>query len=517
MRTQTLMAALAAVLLSSLGVSAAGTSLADAIKSGNREAIRTLVRNPADVNAVAVDGTTALHWAVRANDLETTDLLIRAGAKVSVMSRYGVTPLSLAALNANAAIVERLLKAGADANSKSPEAETVLMEASRSGKTAVVRLLLQHHADVDAREGWLGQTALMWAAAENHGDVVGMLLEAGASANTASRIFADHELKPGDFGTPKAPTSKGGMTALHFAAREGAIDAVRMLAAKGADLDQVDPDGVNALLYASINGHTDVAALLLEKGANPNIADTFGRTVLYQTIDLNNMEAVSPRPAPKVNGKTTPLALTKLAIAKGAALNPQIIGPLPPRSTQGNNDTTPIGATPLWRAAKSSDVEATKLLLAAGADPLVPSRDGVTPLMVAAGQEWKVDWSRGTEPESVETVKVLLASGVDINQRNNRAETALHGAADRGADLVVAYLVEHGASLDAKDKSNRTALDMAMGVPPVTGRNPFEYRDKYGADSTAALLRKLMAEKGVAIEPYVKPGDAKAPAAPAGQ
>jgi ankyrin repeat protein len=332
-----------------------------------------------------------------------------------------------------------------------------------------------------------------------------MLLEAGADAAVAARIFRDHELKPLDGGTPKAPTSKGGMTALHYAARHGALESVRTLADKGIDLDQTDPDGVNALLYAAINGHTDTAALLLAKGANPNIVDVFGRTVLYSAVDLNNLETVSPRPAPKTDDATTPLDLATLAIAKGAAVNAPITGALPPRSTQGNNDTTPAGATPLWRAAKSSDVEAVRLLLAAGADPALPSKDGITPLMVAAGQDWKIDWSRGTEEQSIASITLLLDAGADVNLRNSRGEAALHGAADRGADTVVRFLVEHGARLDLKDQSNRTPLDMAMGVPPVTGRNPFEYREKYGNETTAGILRELMAAKGVPIEPYVKP------------
>jgi uncharacterized protein len=373
--------------------------------------------------------------------------------------------------------------------------------------------LLSHGADPNAREGWLGQTALMWAAAENHSAVVETLLGGGANPNVAGKIYPDADLKPLDAGTPKAPESRGGMTALHYAARQGAVDTVRVLGEKGVDLNQTDPDGVTALLYATLNGHTDTAALLLNMGANPNVADTFGRTVLYSAIDLNSWEALAPRPAPKTNDTTRPLELAKLALAKGAYVNSPITGHLPPRSTQGNNDSTPEGATPLWRAAKTSDTEAMKLLLDAGADPAIASRDGITPVMVAAGQAWEVDRARiTTEEKSVAALKLLMATGVDVNQRNNKGETALHGAADRKADEVVKFLAENGASLDLKDKSNRTALDIAMGVPPVGGRNPFEYRDPTTKESTAALLRDLMTAKNVKIEPYVKPAEtAKAP------
>jgi ankyrin repeat protein len=484
---------------------AADNTLVDAVKSGNKTAVRTLLKKPTAVNTPLADGTTALHWAVQADDLETTDLLIRAGADVKVVSRYGVTPLALAAENGNAAIVERLLKAGADPQTASPEGQTALMTAARAGSTAVVKLLLSHGANPDARERWLGQTALMWSAAENHPEVVEALIEIGADPNVSSKIYFDYDLKPREGGTPKANESKGGMSALHYAARQGAKEAVEVLARKGVDLNQADPDGVTALIYATINGHYDTAALLLEKGADPNRADALGRTVLYLTIDNNRLETAAPRPAPKTEDELSPVELAKLAIAKGANLNSQIVGKLPPRSAQGNGDTTPEGATPLWRAAKTSDVEFAGLLLASGADPGFASRDGISPLMVAAGQGWKDGTSLGTEEESIAVIQLLLGAGMDINLKNNRGETALHGAAGRGADKVVRFLVDNGATLDARDKSNRTPLDVALGIPSTAPKAANDYSVPEIKKSTSALLRELMTAKGLKIEPYVVP------------
>src|ERR1700733_627152 len=80
-------------------------TLVEAVKAGNRDAIRTLLEHPAGVNTPEADGTTALHWAVRADDLEVVQMLLRAGADVKASNRYGVTPLSLAALNGNAVMV----------------------------------------------------------------------------------------------------------------------------------------------------------------------------------------------------------------------------------------------------------------------------------------------------------------------------------------------------------------------------------------------------------------------------
>jgi ankyrin repeat protein len=503
MRLRTTTAALI-FLLSVVTLRAADTTLVDAVKSGDKAAVRALLKKPAAVNTPLADGTTALHWAVQSDDLETTDLLIRAGADVKAVSRYGVTALALAAQNANPAMVERLLKAGADPQTASPEGETVLMTAARAGSTAVVKLLLSHGANPNTRERWLGQTALMWSAAENHPDVVEALIENGADANVSSKIYADYDLKPREGGTPKANESKGGMSALHYAARQGARGAVQALAAAGVDLNQADPDGITALIYATINGHYDTAALLLQKGADPNRADALGRTVLYLAIDNNRLETAAPRPAPKTQDELSQVDLAKLAIAKGANLNAQIIGKLPPRSAQGNGDTTPEGATPLWRAAKTSDVEFASLLLAAGADPGFSSRDGISPLMVAAGQGWTDGKSLGTEEESIAVIRLLLGAGVDVNLKNNRGETALHGAAARGADKVVTFLVENGAKVETRDKSNRTPLDVAQGVRSMAPRAPTDYSEPEVKVSTSALLRELMTAKGVKIEPYVK-------------
>jgi ankyrin repeat protein len=124
-----------------VSTSAAGPTLIDAVKAGNRAAIRTLL-TPTAVSSAGADGMTALHWAVRGDDFDTVQLLIKAGAKVSAANRYGITPLSLAATNGNAAITRALLKAGANPNAPGPDGETVLMTAARAGNADVVNALI---------------------------------------------------------------------------------------------------------------------------------------------------------------------------------------------------------------------------------------------------------------------------------------------------------------------------------------------------------------------------------------
>ena len=270
-------------------------------------------------------------------------------------------------------------------------------------------------------------------------------------------------------------------------------------------MDLTDPDGVTALLYAAFNGHYDTAAFLLEQGANPNVADRYGRTLLYAAIDMNRLEP-EPRPPVRTDDTLKPLDLARLALAYGADPDARITAKIPSRCANGCYAAGAEGATPLWRAARENDVAAVALLLSAGADPRLPARDGSTPLMVAAGQAWRDEHTLGTERESIDAITLLLAvGGLDINETNAAGQTALHGAAARGAAVVVKFLVDNGARLDIKDKSNRTrsiwrwASDRSFAMAaarPSTRRS---------SSVRAKMLRELMAAKGVPIEPYSRP------------
>ena len=133
-------------------------------------------------------------------------------------------------------VVEALVKAGADARFTGPEGETALMIASRTGRVEAVRVLLAHGADVNAKERWYGQTALMWAAAENHAAVVQALIDAGATIDARPTLLGPPKRDIADFRTDKNGLAlqtllttfpKQGLTPLLFAARQGAVDAVR--------------------------------------------------------------------------------------------------------------------------------------------------------------------------------------------------------------------------------------------------------------------------------------------------
>ena len=444
------------------------------------------------VNKTETDGTTSLHYAVRNDDAPLVDRLIRAGANVKAANRYGITPLYLACVNGNAAIIAKLLKAGADANAVSNEGETALMTASRTGNVDAVKVLLAHGADVNAKESWHGETALMWAVAQKHAAVARELLAKGADVNarsTANKWERQNSAEPREKWLPL-----GSLSALEFAARQGCVDCVPVLIQAGADINAPDQDGITPLLSSIINGHYDIANVLLENGANPNIADRTGRTPLYSAVDDHTMPA-SNRPSPKeIDNETTSLDLVKTLVAKGADINALLKQQQPYRTKLDRGDDTMLstGTTPLLRAAKAGDVTVMRILLAKGADPKLTTRNGINPLMAAAGlgsKEEDTTGRRKTPADAIEAIKLCLDAGVDVNAVDSRGQTALHGAAFQGFDDVVQFLATHGAKLDVKDKQGKTPLDSAKGLAGGVG---FDGQSSLPHPSTAALIEKLM-------------------------
>jgi len=470
-----------------------GDSLADAVKDGDRATAMALLQQHTDVNVPEPDGTTALHWAVRQDDRELVGRLIKAGANVKAANRYGVTPLYLACVNGSAGMIAQLLDSGADPNGATTEGETPLMTVARTGNVEAAEVLLGHGADVNSKEQWRQQTPLMWAAAESHPEMVQELIAHGADVN-ARQVTWNWERQ-----VTKEPREKwmplGGLTPLLFAARQGCVECSRALVKAGADINATNPNGFSPILLAIINSHYDVAALLLDQGADPNIADETGRTPLYAAADMHTLpDSNLPWPS-ELNNHLTSLDLIQALLAHGANVNAQLKKQQPYRSKvdRGADTMLGTGTTPLLRAAKAGDAEVVKVLLAKGADPKLTTKFGMTPLMAAAGLGTKEEDTTGrkkTEAEAIASIKLCLDAGADVNAADNQGDTALHGAAQKGWDQVVQFLVDHGAELDLKDKKGRTALDAANGL---MGNGGFDGTRRDVHESTAALLRKLMA------------------------
>ena len=485
-------------------------SIATAAMNRDTAAVRALIARKVDVNAVGSDGTSALHWTVRSGDVETARLLIRAGANARLANRLGVTPLSMATANGDAEMIRLLVDAGAEVNTPDIAGETPLMSAARSGVVAAVNLLLDKGAAIEAKDRTSQQTALMIAIRENHGDVVTSLIAHGAQVNARTRIGNPpnwtlpnsvpgfgHGIGIVRGGLPprgsRGPIA-GGMTPLLYAARDGRLEIVRALLTAHADIELADPNGITPLISAVTNNHPDVARFLIDKGANIQTADWYGRTALWAAIETRNMDVDNATFENSIN-RAPFLDLITLLLDKGADPNVRV-KEVPPirraflRVTGSLSWVDFTGQTPFVTAALAGDVAVMRLLLAHKADPKIPTFDGTTALMAAAGVNWVFNqtYDEG-QAHLLEAVKLCYELGLDVNAVNSMGLTALHGAANRGSDEIITFLAEKGARLDFKDKEGRTPMVWAEGVFLAT--NPARPKP-----SSIALLTKLLAAQG---------------------
>ena len=492
----------------------AGVPLNDAVQAGDLAAVQKLIAGGADVNAAGADGTTPIIYAAHDGRADIAAALIKAGADVKHVNEFGASAMTEASGFGDAAVLEELLKAGADVDSPNPEGQTALMAVARAGKVEAAKLLLKHGAHVNARENWGGQSALMWAAAQGQGEMVKLLVEHGADVNARGKVHqwprkvtAEH--RPKDM-------NKGGFTPLLYAARAGCIDCAKNLLAGGADINLADPDRVSPLNLALINFHYDFAAYLIDAGANVDKWDLYGRTPLYNAVDTHTLPVGGRADIPSMD-KLSGLDVAKLLLEKGADPNIQLKLRPPYRNVpfdRGGDSILSNGATPLMRAAKASDNEAVKLLISYHAMVDLPNAMGVTPLMAAAGVGQSSNPTRGrykTQDEGVESIRLLLAAGADINAVAHTITvngavidpqthsvlggyegwTAMHGAAKKGWTKVVAFLAKNGAELQVADAYGKTPLDYAEGnyKPSFLDAPPEPFED------TVKLLKKLISEK----------------------
>jgi uncharacterized protein len=363
----------------------------------------------------------------------------------------------------------------------------------------VIQALLAKGADVNRAASKSHQTALMWAVAERRRDVAEKLVLAGANVHAASAM---------------------GFTPLLFAARNGDVDTAKVLVAGGAGVNELGSDGTHPLALAVVSGRADMATYLLEQGANPN-ATMFGVSALHAaagSVEMWLREWLHERKIDGVFGsgvmgleRARRAPLVKALLARGADANALITtstgvqgwltikrGAFEPFSI-GTGDLK--GATPLWVAAFSSnrgfgaDPQVVKVLLEAGADHRLATADGTTPLMAAAGlgqTTFSPGKPRGDRSMSAEeAVRILVEAGADINAVNEAKFTALHGAAFRGLNEVIEYLVQHGANINAQEFSGRTAFRIAEG-----GKQSFQFQEWPG---TAEFIKKLGADTSLGM------------------
>ena len=314
------------------------------------------------------------------------------------------------------------------------------MAVARSGNVEAARRLLEAGADVNAKENWGGQSALMWAAAQSQAEMVKFLASKGADLN-ARGVIRQWERKVITEPRPK-DMNKGGFTPLLYAAREGCVECARHLIAAGADPDLEDPERITPLNMALLNLHFEFAAYMIKAGADVDKWDLFGRSPLYMAADVstlpvkgNGAMAVIPS-----EDSVTALDVGRLLLEAGANPNLQLKRRPPYRDVpqdRGGDTILAQGATPLLRAARAGDAPFVELLLKHKALVDLPSKEGVTPLMAAAGVEFGTRVTRGrnrTNEGVLATMRLLLDAGADINARmvtEPQARSCRGGASQR--------------------------------------------------------------------------------------
>ena len=391
------------------------------------------------------DGSTPLHWAAYRDDRAKVDELVRAGANVNAANDIGATPLWAAGLNGSVSVVTRLLDAGANPNAPLLSGETPLMAASRAGKAGAVEALLAKGANPNAR-GPRGQTALMWAVAQNHADVVSLLLAKGADVHARTETWNQMMAVP-PHGLPEYNRliPHGADTALMFAARVGDLQSARLLVEAGANVNDADAWGVSATSLAAFSGFGEIARYLLEKGADPNNS-TPGFTALHCAIMRRDEQTVAA------------------LLARGADPNARVRVWTPTRRSSDDYHFMPalVGATPYWLAARFTQPSVMRLLAKHGADPAIVHESNyvqgegyqrrterTTAVMAALGMGGGTAWlpiDRGVRDALVlETVRVAVELGADLNTASTDGRTALDSARAQKYDAVAALLEERGA------------------------------------------------------------------------
>ena len=496
------------------------TPLIPAASAGHVDIVKLLLKEGADVNAKDKDGITALMEASIMGHGKIVDLLLKDGAEVDAPANSGVTALWLAAGEGRLDVMRSLLKKMADPNNVRSDDISVLMTASVGGHVDAVKLLLDNGADARFTDGE-GVTPLMNAAENGTAAVLRALVESNSAKSdekTKGR-YVDLLSKTG-FTALIIASAHGHISAIEYlltvgkadvnvmhethvtplmyAAASGHVEAMKLLLDVGkVDVNEVHTNGGSALLEAATGGAGEAMKFLLERGAKPDLVDNDGVTPLHAVTSkgdyngtvalleslrkiMTKEELIAHINLPSHSGGTAVMfaaagghpRCTKLMIDEGANVDavavatPEYLEKLAKMIADGtvdpNEDPHVDGVTGVHVAAEEGHLDCVNLLIDAGADVTVLDEEDRTPLLLAVKGNYG------------EVASALIKAGADPNTPYVDDDGVSHNLLMdsiivENADFAL-LLIEHGADLYYRDKSNVTTLLQAAhrGIANVT-------------------------------------------------
>ncbi len=400
--------------------------VADAAMKGDREAVRALLKQGADVSAPHGDGMSALHWAADRGDAALAEMLVYAGANVRAVTRIGqYTPLHLASKTGSASVVDALLKAGADPAARATTTGvTPLHLAAASGNAEVVKALLDHGADPNAKESEWGQTPLIFAAAQNRPAAIAALLAKGADTRIATktidigkqsqldRAATDLQRKVLEASVPAGQQPTASQI-------QAAMQAARELRVSGKIPPPANNAGAGGDGRGGRGGRGGPPSPAPQDAAGSGVAGAADPAAQPQATAANNFDPEEINPPVAFKGGLT--ALLHAARQGHLEAARTLLDGGAPIDQPGAGD----GATPLLMAVINGQFDLAMFLIQRGANPnMAANGNGVLPLWAAINTQWQPR-TRFPQPQEMEqqkatyldVMKALLEAGADPNGR----------------------------------------------------------------------------------------------------